>query len=204
MVNLLLWLVPLFVIPLSYCFYRYVPFRKGRYCSYALLLIAAFFLNLFQISFWNEHFDTIELLIVNFVIAEFFWNLRRINRRRFFLAVLIIVLCLYAVEFKRWAIAGPGHSAELWAPAIASTYCRDDVRYAVREHDSFNRKHPVRQLVLTRKLGRLPFEKQVGVYRTPEGFRYTDFTYRWSKKEQGVRLDIAAVGYKLWTMGEGF
>ena len=57
MIKILLWLVPLLVIPVSYVFCRYVPLRKARYYLYAVVLIAAFFLNLFQISFWNELFE---------------------------------------------------------------------------------------------------------------------------------------------------
>ncbi len=204
MIKILLWLVPLLVIPVSYVFCRYVPLRKARYYLYAVVLIAAFFLNLFQISFWNELFDAIEFILINFICMEFFWNLLRVKSRKLFCVFLAVALCIYGFELRRWIIAGPNHARELWKPFTASIYHRGNVEYAVREHDLFNMVHPARLLVLSKKLGGLPFEKQISSYRTPEGFGYADFTYKWSETGQGVRLDLHTAGYRLWTMGEGF
>jgi len=204
MINLLLWLVPAFVVPVSYLFYRYLPFRKVRYLIYSLLLIAAFFLNLFQISFWNELFDTVEFILINFIVAEFIWNLLKIKRPKIFIVLFLIALCLYGFELKRWMIAGPDHAAILWKPLTASTYRRDAVDYAVREYELFKRGHQVSVLVLSKRTGALLFEKQIGSYRTPEGFGDAEFSYQWSRTDQGIRLDLYAAGYRLWTMGEGF
>lgn len=204
MVKLLVWLVPLFVIPVSYAFYRYVPLRKARYYFYIVVLIAAFFLNLFQISFWNELFDTVEFIFVNFICAEFFWNLLRVKNRKLFRVFLVFALCLYGFGLNRWIVAGPNHAWELWKPRTASVYHRGSDNYAVREHVLFTVVHPARLLVLSKQLGTLPFEKQISRYRTPGGFGYADFTYKWSETSQGVRLDLHTAGYRLWTMGEGF
>jgi hypothetical protein len=203
-IGILLWLVPLFVLPAGYFFYRYVSLRKTRYCFYAAVLVTAFFLNLFEISFWNEIWDTALVLLINFICAEFFLNLLRLKKKKLFLVLFAVALCLYAFEFKRWIIAGPQHAAELWKPYVASTYRCGKTTYAIKEHDLFDSSRPARLLVLTRQIGSWPFETTISTYRTPEGFRYTDFIYTWSGTDQGVRLDISTVGYKLWTMGEGF
>ena len=200
----LLWSIPLFIVPVSYVFYRYVPLRKARYCFYAGALIAAFFLNLFRISFWNELFDTVEFIFVNFICAEFFWNLLRVKSRKLFRVFLVIALCLFGIGLKRWIVAGPNHARELWKPHTASTYHRGNDNYAVREHELFTIVHPARLLVLSKQLGILPFEKQISSYHTPGGFGYADFTYKWSETNQGVRCDLHTAGYRLWTMGEGF
>lgn len=208
MVNFLLWIVPLLIIPVSFVLYRYVPLRKARYYSYAVILITAFFLNLFQISFWNELIDTIEFILVNFICAEFFWNFLRLKKPRpkgrLFRVLFIVALCVYGFELRHWIIAGPNNAPELWKPVAAGVYRRGGIQYAVREHGLFGSVPPARLLVLTRRIGSLPFEKTIGAYRTPEGFRYADFTYSWSTTSQGVRLDISTAGYRLWTMGEGF
>jgi len=200
MAKLLLWIVPLLIIPVSYVLCRYVPLRKARYYVYAAVLIAAFFLNLFLISFWNELFDTVEFILVNFICAEFFWNLLRMKKRRFFRALFIIALCAYGFELRHWIIAGPNNAQELWKPVTAGVYQCGDIQYAVREHGLFP---SARLLVLSRRIGRLPFEKTIGAFRTPEGFKYADFTYSWSTTCQGVRLDISTADYRR-TMGEGF
>ncbi|MGA2507090.1 MAG: hypothetical protein ABSF80_06420 [Chitinispirillaceae bacterium] len=203
MVKFLLWLAPFLIVPASYLFFRYVPFRRPRYCFYGLILVAAFFLNLFLISFWNEILDTIEFLVINFICAEFFWNALRMKRRKFFRILFTAALCLYGFELRSWIAGGPNHAWELWKPYTAGTYRCGSGLYAVRERSLFA-AHQARLLVLTKKTGILPFEKQIGTYRTPEGFKYTDFIYTWSETAQGVRLDISTVGYKLWTLGEGF
>jgi hypothetical protein len=204
MIKLLLWLVPLSVVPASYVVYRYCPLRKARYYFYAVVLIAAFFLNLFRISFWNELFDTVEFVSINFICAEFFWNLLRVKSRKLFRVFLVMALCLFGIGLKRWIVAGPNHARELWKPCTASTYHRGSDNYAVREHELFTIFHPARLLVLSKQMGILPFEKQIGSYRTPKGYGYADFTYKWSETSQGVRLDLHTAGYRLWTMGEGF
>jgi hypothetical protein len=200
----LLWVAPLFIVPLSYFFYRYMPLRKFRYYFYLLVLLTAFFLNLFQISFWNELFDTVEFIVVNFIFAEFFWNLLRMKARKLFRVLFVIALCLFAFGLRHWIMAGPDHATELWKPVTASTYRCGQVNYAVREHNRFAGDHPVRLLVLARQVGNMPFEKQISIYHTPKGFGDAKFSYQWSKTDQGVRLDLHAAGYHLWTMGEGF
>jgi hypothetical protein len=204
MIKLLLWSIPLMIVPASYVSFRYVPFRKVRWRCYAAVLAGAFVLNLPGISFWNEFFDAVELVCVNFILAEYFWILLKVKNRRLFRVLLLAALCAYGVEFRHWLAAGPGHALELWNAPAASTYRRGNDVYAVREYGLYASVRPARSIVLWKKLGAWPFEKQIKSYRTPAGFGDIGITYRWSETNEGVRLDIHAAGYRLWTMGEGF
>lgn len=204
MTKYALWSIPFLIIPVSYIFFRYVPLRKIRYCCYCIVLVAAFFLNLFRVSFHNEIFDTVLVMAVNLIFAEFFWNLLRLKSPKMFRILLAVALLAYCVEFRQWLIAGPNHGWELWKPYTASTFRRGEVHYSIKERDLFDVFRPARLMVLSRQAA-VPFlEKELSTYRTPQGFRYTDFTYKWSITPQGVRLDLATAGYTLWTMGEGF
>lgn len=204
MLKFFLWSVPLLVIPASYLSWRYLPFRKVRWCFYALILIAAFILNFMQVSFWNGLFDAVELMLVNFICAEFFWNLLKVKNRQLFRVVFLIALCAYGFEFRHWLAAGPNHAAKLWDPPAADTFRRGSDSYAVREYVLYASIIPARSVVLWKRLGKWPFEKQIKSYRTPAGFGDAVISYQWSETSDGVRLDLHAAGYRLWTMGEGF
>ena len=204
MVKLLLWSIPLALVPASWVFYRYVPFRRVRWWCYAAVLAGAFALNLPRISFWNEFLDAVELMCVNFILAEYFWILLKVKNRRFFMVLLVIALCGYGFELRHWFAAGPGHALELWNTPAASTYRHGGNVYAVREYGLYASAQPARSIVLWKKLGKWPFERQIKSYRTPAGFGDVAITYQWSETNEGVRLDLHAAGYRLWTMGEGF
>jgi len=204
MLKFFLWSVPLLVIPASYVSWRYLPFRRTRWCLYAVALVAAFFLNLFHVSFWNELFDAVELMAINFIVAELFWNLLNVKKRKLFRIVFIIALCAYGFELRHWFAAGPNHAAELWKLPAASTWRRGSDSYAVREYVLYASHRPARSIVLWKRMGKWPFEKQIKSYRTPAGFGDAVIVYQWSETSDGVRLDLHAAGYNLWTMGEGF
>jgi hypothetical protein len=202
----LLWAAPFLIIPVSFIFFRFLPFHKARYLSYGVLLLAAFFLNLFRFTFHNDLFDTILRLVVNFIGAEFFWNLLRLKKMKVFIPLLILALGLYGFQFKRWIVSGPSHGYELWKDAVATTYRAKSAVYSLKERDLFNTKRPGRLLILSKQIGSSPFEREISRYRTPPGFRKTDFLYTWSTTPQGVRLDLHVPGFdrQIWTMGEGF
>ncbi len=205
---MLLWAAPLLIIPIAYLFFRFLPFRKPRYIGYGVVLAAAFFLNLFRCSFHNGLFDTILLLVVNFIAAEFFWNLLRIKRIKLFLPLLFLALMLYGLQFRRWLESGPEHGWELWKDAVASTYRTDSVLYTLRERKLFyvKKERPPRLLILSKQVGSSPFEREISRHETPPGFDETDFIYVWSATPQGARLDLHVPGFdrQIWTMGEGF
>lgn len=190
MIKLLLWSVPLLIIPASYIMYRSMPFRRPRYYLYAIVLAIAFFLNLFHVSFINDLVDKTEYFLVYFIVAEFFWFSLRIKKKKVFLVVLFCALGVYGFQHWRWIAAGPVNGLKLWKPDVASIYRRGEVGYRIKDQDLFDRIHPVRVLTLCKQLGRLPFEKQVGFFRTPDGYAQAQFFYKWSDTNQGVRLDI--------------
>jgi hypothetical protein len=206
--SILLWAAPFLVIPVTYFFFRFLPFRKARYTGYGVLLAAAFFQNLFCCSFHNDLFDTILLLAVNFIAAEFFWNLLRLKKMKLFLVLLILALGFYGLQFRRWIASGPEHGWELWKDTVASTYRADSVLYTLRERKLFDvkREHPPRLLILSKRIGFSPFEREISHHETPPGFDETDFIYVWSTTSQGARLDLHVPGFdrQIWTMGEGF
>ena len=203
--NYLLWSIPLLIIPASLLSFRFLPFPGARRYCYGGVLAVAFFLNFFRVSFWNETVDTIELLCVNFILAEFFWMFfLKVKNRRIFTALFVIALCAYGFEFRHWLAAGTAHARELWSTPAASAYTRGRDRYVVREHVLYAAERPSRQIILSKRLGGWLLEKQIKSYRTPRGFGNVGITYTWSETGEGVRLDLHAAGYKLWTMGEGY
>lgn len=204
--SFLLWSAPLLVIPLSYCSFRFVPFLKIRYCLYAIVLLTGFLFNLLQLSFSNDRLDTLFTLGINFILAEFLWNILRLKKKRLFAVALLIVLCVIGIGYRKWLTAGPEHGRELWKAEIAATYCQGNVVYTLKDRDLFDKAHPARLLVLSKKVGRWPVEKFIEKCRTPDGFKYTDFIYKWSKTSVGVRVDLWAPGFapQIQTMGQGF
>ena len=206
--SILLWAAPFPVVSVAYLFFRFLPFRRARYIGYGVVLAAAFFQNLFRCSFHNSLFDTILLLVVNFIAAEFFWNLLRLKKLKLFLVLMILTLCIYGLEFKRWIASGPEHGWELWKDTVDSTYRADSVLYTLRERKLFyvNWKRPPRLLILSKQIGSSPFEREISWHETPPGFDETDFIYVWSTTPQGARLDLHIPGFdrQIWTMGEGF
>jgi hypothetical protein len=203
---LISWAVPFFLIPIAYLFYRFLPLRKVRYIGYAILLIAAFFLDLFRLSFHKDIFDTVLRLGVTFILAEFFWNLLRLKKMKLFSVLAVIALGLFALEFKQWMAGGPAHGRELWSEKVASTYRTETAFYYLKDREIFEPGHPGRELILSRQVGSSPFERKISRYPTPKGFKETDFLYAWSTTPQGVRLDLHVPGFdrQIWTMGEGF
>lgn len=202
--KVLLWSIPFLVIPASFVFWKYFPFRKARWCLYAVVLIAAFFMNLSHVSFRNELFDVAGWIGVNFILAEFFWNLLKVKNRNLFMIVFILALCAYGFEFRHWFAAGTENVYRLWAPQAAGTYRRGSSSYTVREYVLYCSVRPTRSIVLSKQLGKTLFEKQMKRYRTPRGYGGVAITYRWSDTPEGIRLDIYAAGRRIWTMGEGF
>ena len=203
MTDMFLWSVPFLLIPLSYVFYRVVPLRKIRYYSYLIILVAAFFLSLFHLTFHNDMVDTGEIFLINFILWEFFWFVGRVVKGKFFFVVLLLVLGLYGLENQRWIVAGSANASKLWKPVIATSYNHNNVWYFVKEKDCFNSKRPARLLTLTRKVKFPGLEKQIYTYRTPKGYYLEPFSYKWSD-EPGVHLEIKHGDRTLWTMGEGF
>lgn len=203
-VDLLLWSVPILIIPASYIAYKIIPLRKFRYSCYALALIIAFFLNLFRITFLNDTIDTLEVFAVNFIFAEFFWNFRRVAKGKVFAVLFVIALAGYGLGQWHWLSVGPLKANKLWKPDVASTYCKGTVEYNLKDKDLLNASHPSRLLTLSKRIGTLPLEKTIKTYPLPDGYYHTTLTYKWSATGQGVRLDIWQLKDRLWTMGEGF
>jgi hypothetical protein len=200
----MLWSLPLLIIPASLIVSRYFPFRKLRYGCYAVILAAAFVFNLFNASFWNEIADTSMLLLINFIFADFFWNILSIKSRRIVLSFIVIGAIAFGTIHFRWIVSGPSHVEKFINPGPVSLFTREGVQYAIKERDLFYLKKPVRIYTLARKLEKWPFEKEIHSYRTPDGFYGTSFTFKWNETDQGARVDLRTAGYTLWTMGEGF
>jgi hypothetical protein len=202
--NILVWSIPLLIIPASYLSSRYLPLRKVRYYCYALVLAAAFALSLFHVTFRNLSLNTLEFLTVNFIVAEFFWNCRRSAKGRLSLVLVVAGLVAYAFLHWHWIAAGPVNAKKLWKPVIGSTYRLGTVEYRIKDKVFFRVFHPAgRRLTLCKQLGGLPIEKQISD-KFLDGYCDALFVYKWSSTGQGVRLDIWHNSYQLWTMGEGF
>ena len=105
-----LWSLPLLIIPVSFIVSRYFPFRKLRYGCYAVILAAAFVFNLFHASFWNEIADTGMILLINFIFADFFWNILAIKNRRIMLSFIAIGAVAFGIIHFRWIVSGPSRS----------------------------------------------------------------------------------------------
>lgn len=204
MADVFLWLAPLLVLPASWVFYKVIPFRKQRYCIYAVALVAAFTLDLFHVSFSNGMVNTGSRMFVCFMVAELFWNIGRLAKGKLLTVLAIVALCLYGAYFHRWIAAGPAKGRELWAPVVASSFKVDNIEYRVIDSDRFDRRRPSREITLVKQTGRFPLEKLINAYRTPEGYYKTAITYKWSISPLGVRLDLCDKNNKLRTMGEGF
>jgi len=202
--QIALWSLPLLIIPASLIVSRYFPFRKLRYGCYALVLAAAFVFNLFNASFWNEIADTGMILLVNFIFADFFWNILAIKNRRIVLSFIIIGAVAFGTIHFRWIVSGPSQVEKFINPGPVSLFTIEGIQYAVKERNLFYLGKPARILTLARKFKEWPFEKEIHSYRTPDGFYGTNFTYKWSETDQGARVDLRTAGYTLWTMGEGF
>ena len=210
-INLLLWALPILIIPASYVFSRYIPWRKGRYYFYTAVLAAAFCLNLFGLSFHCGMYDRILLLGINFILAEFIWNFSRKRKKRLLSAGLALAvvsaLCLFNFDFPRWLTGGCGNAWGLWNDTVASTYRMNGSVYSLSDRDLFDVKHPARLLILSKKIGAWPFERKIShPYHTLDGFYRTAFICKWSNNGAGVRLDLYVPGFdrQIWTMGEGF
>jgi hypothetical protein len=199
-----LWSLPLLIIPASLIVSRYFPFRKLRYGCYAVVLAAAFVCNLFRASFWSEIADTSLFLLINFIFADFFWNILQIKNRRIVLSFIIIGAVAFGAIHFRWIVSGPSPVEKFINPGPVSLFTREGIRYAIKERDLFYLKKPARIYTLARKFEKWPLEKEIHSYRTPDGFYGTNFTYKWSETDQGARVDLRTAGYTLWTMGEGF
>jgi hypothetical protein len=184
--NVLLWLVPVVILPASFLAYRFLPFRSLRYYG------------------WNEIVDTGLFFLVNFIFADYFWNIVKVKNRRLVISLVIIGVGIFGAIHCNWIAAGPANAWKLWNPGAVSSYTLGQVQYAVKDRDLFRIIKPARILTLSQRLGKWPLEKQIHAYRTPEDFSRTIFNYKWSETDQGVRVDLGTAGYTLWTMGEGF
>ncbi|MBN2037114.1 MAG: hypothetical protein JW768_10265 [Chitinispirillaceae bacterium] len=201
----LIWCAPLIIILLAFLFHRFLPFRRVRYCFYAIVLITAFVLNLCRVSFWYDLADMYWYFAVNFILVELLWNVLRIRKRKLVLSLCVIALCGFCALHWRWVIAGPENAPKLWDRRTLDTFRHETMGdYAIKEQQLFYTRYPCRLLHLSKRLGAWPLEKHISSYRTPEGFSRTPFKFRWSETGQGVRLDLRTAGYTLWTMGEGF
>ena len=108
MVNqVIVWSIPLLIIPVSLVVSRGLPFRTLRYSLYALFLVVSFILNLFQISFWNETADTAAVFLLNFFLADIFWNILKIKNRRVVTTSLVAGALFFGVANFQWFAAGP-------------------------------------------------------------------------------------------------
>jgi hypothetical protein len=202
--NMLLWLTPFLILPVSWLFYKFVPLRKARYILYAVILAAAFTLDLYSVSFRRGMVDTGVRMMVCFIVAEYFWNIGRIAKGNIFASLLIIALCSYGAYYWRWFAAGPQHASQLWKPAIVSTFTTDRAEYRVVDCDLFNPLHPARDIKLLKQIGSFPVEKLIKAYRTPQGYYLTPFSCKWSITPVGVKVDLYDDDRKEWTLGEGF
>jgi hypothetical protein len=201
----LIWCAPLIIISLAYFFHRFLPFRRVRYCFYAVFLITAFLLNLFHVSFWYDPADMFWYFAVNFILVELFWNVLRIKKRKLVLSFCVIGFCVFSAIHWRWIAAGPVNAPKLWDLRTLETFQHETMgEYAINEQELFYTRYPCKLLHLSRRLGASPLEKHINFYRTPEGFSRTPFKFKWSETDLGVRLDLRTAGYTLWTMGEGF
>jgi hypothetical protein len=202
--QFVLWSLPLLIIPVSFIVSRFFPFRKIRYGCYAMVLVTAFAFNLFRASFWNEIADTGMILLINFIFADFFWNILAIKNRKIVLSFIVIGTVVFGTVHFRWIVSGPTHVDTFINPGPVSLFTRDEIQYAVKERKLFYLKKPVRIFTLARKFKNWPFETEIHSYRTPDGFYGTTFSYKWTETDQGARVDLRTAGYTLWTMGEGF
>jgi hypothetical protein len=201
--DIFLWLVPLFVFPASWLFYTFIPLRKLRYSIYAFFLAGAFILDLYTISFRSGRVDTGISVMVSFIVAEYFWNVRRIAKGNVFNFLFIIAIGFWGAYYWRWVAMGPLNGRQLWEPTVLSTFKPEQTEYRVVDSDLFDPLHPARDIKLLKQTGSFPVEKLIKTYRTPQGYYRTQYTCKWSITSLGVKVDLYDKDRKEWTLGEG-
>lgn len=200
----ILWLLPLWVIVLSYVCFRFLPLRKERLWLYAAAFVVILGFDLFRLSFACDAIDTVVRYAVLFMLAEFFWLFSLLRSRRVFgvVAVLCGLICVGA--HRQWIVATPLRVSLLCTTSVAGTCDKGRIKYLVKESRSPDPSRPHRTFGLTKRLCHSPFEKFIGSYTTQEGYHDAVFSCNWQTTPDGVRLDLVGDETLLWTLGEGF
>ncbi len=195
------WLFPVFIIPLSFCLNRWVPYKKIRYTVYVLILAAAFFLDLFKVSFRSELIDNVMFFSVQVIITEFFFNLLKTRKKIWAALVTISFTVFFFYTNSAWLMAGSSHN-ELRRNTTIEVYKNAHGDYALEKRLSRNFRHPSYVYVLNRNISRTPFEEQIDSYLTQDGYFKAKFLTKWEDTKDGVKLDLIVEKDTLWSLGE--
>lgn len=195
------WLFPLLIIPTSYVLFRFVPFRKVRFQVYAVILVMAFFFDLFKISFKSEVLDSVLYFSVLGIITEFVWNSTKLKRKIISGAVLVLFLPGFLYLNSAWLRAG-ADQREFRRNTVVDVHSCNSVEYALEKRLSRNWSDSSYKYILNRSIPRSPLEKQIDTYTTREGYFQAQFEYVWNCVDEGVKLDLVVGKDTLWSLGE--
>jgi len=203
--NFLLWILPFFVLILSYFSFRINPVKGLRYRLYALVLFIVFVMDLMQLSFIIDTIDTVRFLFVTFIIADIGWNVIKIRKIPVKVLFMVLGITAYSLSYFGWVAGGPQKNSSFWYQKVIEQYTNHKNRnYILKEHTDSSLKETIRQLSLY-KVKKVPFiEELVREYRLPEGYEKAELKFGWSNTQNGVRLDIINNKDTIWTLGEGF
>lgn len=207
MLSFCLWILPLAMIPISFLISRLLPFKKIRYTLYALLFIAAFFLDLFNLTWKNDSFDNYWRIIILFAVWDIVWNFLKLKNKKFAFVMIILIFIGHLIINWKMLFTPINTITHFWYPQTISTYVRHHEKwhqtYILKAHDNLNRKKPSRTVILTRHINKIPLEKTIDFFITQEGYYQTKFSAQWRKTNEGVRCELVDNGTTIWALGEG-
>lgn len=203
--NFLLWILPFFVLILSYFSFRLNPVKSLRYKIYALILLIVFVMDLMKLTFVNDAIDTVRFLLVTFIIADIGWNVIKIRKTPVKVLFIVLGIAAYSCSYFSWVACGPQKNNDFWYQKVIEQYTNHKKRnYILKEHNESSLKRTIRNVSLY-KVKKVSFiEELVREYRLPDGYENAELKFGWSNTSNGVRLDIINNKDTIWTLGEGF
>ena len=200
-VHLLLWLIPILIIPFTFYTARYIPLRAPRFVAYVILLVAALVVGLNKLQLSNNVADRICDFTILFMVGEMFWAFNKFKSKKVFNFLLVIFLMCYGAFIFKWIIAGPQGIMQYWGVNVIDSREMKSGGYEIKVTD--HKISHKRTFVLLKKV-KYPFlEKRVDKWATIPGYYKSEFSYKWSNTPQGVRVDLVADSNTIWTIGEG-
>lgn len=203
LMDLVLWLAPIFVVSTGFFLSRVKKMRSQRYFFYAVILFLAFLIDLNSLKFSNYRIDIALFLSVTLVISEFFWGIIGSRNKVFRTISLVSGILVFSYVFRHWFVSGPLHICSLWESKVVSEYSGRNGRYHVREQLG-KQGNQDRTFRLYKCLKNIPMEKFIGKFRTPDGYDRAQFNFRWYIKNGAVMVDIIGGSDTLWTLKEDF
>lgn len=201
-VSYIVWLFPLLILPVGFVLFKFVPFKRVRFFIYALILVAAFFFDLFKVSFRSGIFDNILFFSVLLIVTEFVWGIAAKFKKRI---ISGIVLALYLPVFlflnSAWLRADT-ENIDMRRNSVVDSHECSFAEYSLEKRLSRDLFDSSYVYTLNRFIPGTPLEEQIDTYTTQEGYFRAQFDYVWNCVDDGVKLDLVVGKDILWSLGE--